>query len=1371
MKARKYGFSLLAVVLLTGWLVLHVSAQEATDPGGSISASAGPRGPAQTGGGVDSLDGSFVVLDPSAGGDPAYFPGASQTFCMRAESFTPDWEYVYSLWTRFPADVTVTNAYVQGTPACDGAGTWGTFNWSFQTAPYEVRIDHPRYQSTNDHCTAYYCFDVTSGAGSGASVSWYWDGDGYGGTPHNPCSSDGYTPDGQNACDQAVYPPVSIPLAEITLSPAFQEQEDCACQWQDQTLTAYNHSGAEATFVLSYTLSGPGLIQGPPVVGPIPDGGSQDFHVQTKLDGCMLPGATITAGVHALDPATGLTASASLVRNYTGKVWNPAGWITETVTDATPTYWHACAVGTNPSASGAVGYQVSGLDVSINMLPNLQMYDPFAAAWTQLASSPHPVFGAVAGILDNRLYVAGGYDSIGFTGTTDLQVYSPASDTWNNTSYPDIPASGGRGGVSGGVGTCHTGTGSCLFTVGGSPTGLFPDLTLETWEYSPATNTWTQLDNRPPGSSTDGVIFGGGVGCDGYIFQGGDYRGYHDFYRLDATQPAGSQWQALASLPAEAGAMSPTMVCVEADHSVYLLGGDPSGNWGDYNQTVYRYDIMRDAWSGPLPQQMDTGVLGSCGLYMDDRLWTFGGTRGFGALNPPPHQSLAQVECPACTEFTAHKYAPATVDPGQLITYTIEIDTQSIQPGMIMTDPLPADVTYAGGLSATLGDAWYEGPPVNAVFWTLPYGLKMAAPHPPYPAPASQFAPEAVTEDIGCQPETEISPPASAPVEGYRPDSVLWDNGPLVTHVAGGAGGADASALQSALGMSTYGFGHQYNVGNRIADDFTITNPPGWQIDTITFFAYQTGAPTEPSSITGVYYQIWNGPPNDPGSLVVFGDLTTNRLLHTSWSNIYRVIDTNLLDTFRPIYADTASAGVVLPPGTYWIEWMTAGSDLYSGPWVPPITILGQTTTGNALQYTTAWAAVVDGGTLTPQGMPFIIQGTAIQPIQITFNATVTAPVYSGPLNQGVVSCGLTNYPISAFTRVLGAAEINGNVPLLPISVDLPMGASHTTGLSICNEGNATLAWSMGDFLVVLPLAGRPGPVFEPPAQVDLSRSIPEIQLASNSPRGAPAAPAHSDAVLWDQPTDNRNAIISQYFPDFSLGAYSADDFTITHTWAITSIYIDGDRGVLTNSVSLNWCVYPDVNNLPYGFPSMGGHIWCLTLPPSSPGLTFYDSATDVAVDLVAATGGPLYLPPGKYWLDFYPSLAFGSYGQWFWHTSATTNGQIAQVIDPLGLFGNYFRVWTPWTAIDGLAHDAAFRLEGQVLDAPWLTETPNFGTLTPGMCTDVNVTIDANGLPVDTYHAELVLVSNDPDESFFTTLVTVNVTYSKVYLPVVGRP
>jgi len=301
------------------------------------------------------------------------------------------------------------------------------------------------------------------------------------------------------------------------------------------------------------------------------------------------------------------------------------------------------------------------------------------------------------------------------------------------------------------------------------------------------------------------------------------------------------------------------------------------------------------------------------------------------------------------TPVTLVKSGPDSADNGTVIPLTLVVHNPADwYRDEELFDPLPPGLTYAGNLTATYGRAWEDS---NVIYWTS-YTVTRA----------------------------------------LAPQAVLWDNGPLVSHPAA-CGGTDASRLQdTSLGMDTYGFGNQFANGYRLADEFTADAP--WQVDTITFFAYQTGAPTSPSPITGVYYQIWDGPPNDPGSSVVFGDLTTNRLLSSVWMPAYRDLESGPCATNRAIMANVASAGVVLPPGTYWLDWMTAGSASYTGPWAPPITIVGQTTTGNALQYTTAWAPIVDGGTGTPQGMPFIVQGNiAGEPlpevITITFDVEV----------------------------------------------------------------------------------------------------------------------------------------------------------------------------------------------------------------------------------------------------------------------------------------------------------------------------------------------------------------------------------------------
>ncbi len=209
--------------------------------------------------------------------------------------------------------------------------------------------------------------------------------------------------------------------------------------------------------------------------------------------------------------------------------------------------------------------------------------------------------------------------------------------------------------------------------------------------------------------------------------------------------------------------------------------------------------------------------------------------------------------------------------------------------------------------------------------------------------------------------------------------ALLYDNGPFMTHSGTGVGGADESVLQTtSLGMNTLGMGAQLSAGNRIADQFVIPAGDEWQIDGITFFAYQSFAPSDPATLSGVNLQIWDGSP-DSGASVVWGDTSTNIMASAAWTNVYRVSEESTgTSADRAIQAAVCTVGTTLTAGTYWLDWQFDGSASYSGPWAPPITIIGNDTTGDALQYTGSWAAVTDSGTATPQGFPFIVDGTLV---------------------------------------------------------------------------------------------------------------------------------------------------------------------------------------------------------------------------------------------------------------------------------------------------------------------------------------------------------------------------------------------------------
>ena len=211
--------------------------------------------------------------------------------------------------------------------------------------------------------------------------------------------------------------------------------------------------------------------------------------------------------------------------------------------------------------------------------------------------------------------------------------------------------------------------------------------------------------------------------------------------------------------------------------------------------------------------------------------------------------------------------------------------------------------------------------------------------------------------------------------------TVLYDNGPVFDSTGTGFGGADESVLQNVTLMEQdLGTAHGPSpFDQRVADDFTVTDPGGWQIGVVVLYAYQTNTSTT-STLTSVNLRIWDGPPGDPGSSVVFGDTTTNRLISSSFSGVYRVSESTPLANNRAIMANRVAVNTALGPGTYWLDWQTDGSLPNDGPWVPPVVVTGVGVTGNARSYsnTGTWGPLLDTGSSNAKGLPFILEsGTA----------------------------------------------------------------------------------------------------------------------------------------------------------------------------------------------------------------------------------------------------------------------------------------------------------------------------------------------------------------------------------------------------------
>ena len=246
---------------------------------------------------------------------------------------------------------------------------------------------------------------------------------------------------------------------------------------------------------------------------------------------------------------------------------------------------------------------------------------------------------------------------------------------------------------------------------------------------------------------------------------------------------------------------------------------------------------------------------------------------------------------------------------------------------------------------------------------------------------------------------------------------VLYDNGPLLTapSVCTGVPAGTASELQPP--DISIGFNMLAPAGYRLADDFTIAAPAGWQITGVVVYGYQTLAPSTSPTIDFLNLKIWRGRPGDTGSTLVYGDDSTNRLSGATFANIYRVTQTGVgCGTVRPVFALRCDiSGLTLPPGTYWVDWQAEGDGSFSGPWVPPVTIAGMTGKpgANARMFdpVTAedWIDLSDSGTAVIQDLPFQVLGTEVgSSCYANCDHSTTAPI----LNVADFVCFLNRFSL-----------------------------------------------------------------------------------------------------------------------------------------------------------------------------------------------------------------------------------------------------------------------------------------------------------------------------------------------------------------------
>jgi N-acetylneuraminic acid mutarotase len=117
----------------------------------------------------------------------------------------------------------------------------------------------------------------------------------------------------------------------------------------------------------------------------------------------------------------------------------------------------------------------------------VSMYDPADDTWTDnLADMPTARWEPECVTVDDKIYVLGGFLSpASGTGSDDVEMYDPSTDSW--TTLAEMPAPRGGGAVASVDGM--------IYYFGGSPNYGPPEQNL--WLFDPAADEWQTLDDMP----------------------------------------------------------------------------------------------------------------------------------------------------------------------------------------------------------------------------------------------------------------------------------------------------------------------------------------------------------------------------------------------------------------------------------------------------------------------------------------------------------------------------------------------------------------------------------------------------------------------------------------------------------------------------------------------------------------------------------------------------------------------------------------------------------------------------------------------------------------------------------------------------------
>jgi N-acetylneuraminic acid mutarotase len=250
-------------------------------------------------------------------------------------------------------------------------------------------------------------------------------------------------------------------------------------------------------------------------------------------------------------------------------------------------------------------YAIGGIRGS-SVLASVEEFDPQTNRWRFAAPLPEPLHHSAAAVVDDAIYVIGGYRTLAFDPTSAVYRYDPRADLW--TGVASLPSP--RGALAAAA------IDGRIYAVGGVPGGN--SLTM----YDPLIDRWTALAPMPTAREHLAAAAAGGK----LYVAGGRLAG--NVAAFEVYDPATDRWTALASLPTARSGLAAAF----ANNRIYVFGGEgnPASRSGVFEQNE-AYDIEAGTWKTDAP--MPTPRHGIGAAVVNGTVYLPGGAilQGFGA--------------------------------------------------------------------------------------------------------------------------------------------------------------------------------------------------------------------------------------------------------------------------------------------------------------------------------------------------------------------------------------------------------------------------------------------------------------------------------------------------------------------------------------------------------------------------------------------------------------------------------------------------------------------------------------------------------------------------------------------------------------------